>query len=206
MYVSDRMTCRPIVVAPAATLGAARDLMIKNDVRHLPVMAKRDLVGIITNRDILSVTSLATGGRGDLDRPVSDFMSTQVITVSPQMALEDAVRLLRKHHIAALPVMQGNRLVGIITEGDLLGALVDFACQKAHAIRIELTLPRDPEHFQRVCDLVTARGGKLHRAERQPRMKDRRIDVILEVTAPVVEKLVDAIEDAGYEIDLIVYR
>ena len=200
------MTLRPVVVSPAVTLGAARDLMIKNDVRHLPVVQKRDLVGIITNRDILSVTSLATGGQGDLERPVSDYMSTQVITVSPQTALEDAVRLLRKHHIAALPVMQRSRMVGIITEGDLLGALVDFASQKTHAIRIELTLPRDPEHFQRVCDLITTRGGTLHLAERQPRIKDRRIDVILEVTAPVVEKLVDAIEDAGYEIDLIVYR
>ena len=205
MQVAARMTRRPVVISPDATLREACNLMTKNSIRHLPVLKDADLVGIITDRDILSVTSHATGAVADLDRPVGNYMTTSVITISPDTYLADAVQLIRKHHIAALPVLSGSRLVGIITEGDVLAALLDVANRNAHLVRMELTIARSPEHFQRLCQIITDRGGRLHRAERHPRAHDKRIDVILEVSSPVVEKLVDAIEDAGFEIDLIVY-
>ncbi len=205
MQVAARMTRRPVVISPDATLRQVCNLMTKNGIRHLPVLKEGDLVGIITDRDILSVTSHATGAVADLDRPVGDYMTTSVITVSPETYLEEAVQLIRKHRIAALPVMSGSRLVGIITEGDVLAALLDLANRNAHRVRLELTIQRSPEHFQRLCQIVTDRGARLHRAERRPRVHDKRIDVVLEVSSPVVEKLVDAIEDAGFEIDLIVY-
>jgi acetoin utilization protein AcuB len=205
MQVAARMTRRPVVTSPDATLRQVCDLMTKNGVRHLPVLKEGDLVGIITDRDVLSVTSHAAGVVADLDRPVGDYMTTSVITISPDAYLEEAVQLIRKHHIAALPVLSGSRLVGIITEGDVLAALLDVAHRNAHLVRMELTTARGPEHFQRLCRIITDRGGRLHRAERHPRAQDKRIDVMLEVSSPVVEKLVDAIEEAGFEIDLIVY-
>ena len=206
MNVSTRMSRRPVVVAPGATLGAARDLMFKNDVRHLPVMRKGDLAGIITNRDVLSVLSRCKSADRELERRVDEYMTTPVITVSPDTPLEDAARLLRKHHIAALPVMQGGRLAGIITEGDLLVALVDVAGQGGHRVHIEITLSREQAEFDRLCELVRRRGGTLHRAERRPRPRARRIDVLLDVSTSAIEKLVEAIEEAGHEIDLIVYQ
>ncbi len=206
MQVSARMSRRPVVVASDATLGEARDLMFKNDVRHLPVMREVDLAGIITNRDVLSLLSECTSVDRELERSIAELMTTPVITVSPETPLEDAARLLRKHHIAALPVMQNGRLAGIITEGDLLAALVDVASQGARRVHLELTLSREEDEFDRLCEIVRQRGGTLHRAERRPRPKERRIDVLLDVSTPVIERLVDAIEDAGYEIDLIVYK
>jgi acetoin utilization protein AcuB len=205
MQVAARMTRRPVVTSPDATLRQVCNLMTKNGVRHLPVLKEGDLVGIITDRDILSVTSHATGMVADLDRPVGDYMTTSVITVSPETYLEDAVQLIRKHHIAALPVMSGSRLVGIITEGDVLAALLELASRHTRRVRLELTIPRSPEHFQRLCQIATDHGARLHRAERHPRTQDKRIDVVLEVSSPVVERLLDAIGDAGFEIDLIVY-
>jgi len=200
------MSRRPVVVSPDAALGAARDLMFKNDVRHLPVMRGGVLAGIITNRDILSVLSQCTSADRELERSVSEFMTTPVITVAPETPLEEAARLLRKHHIAALPVMRCDQLAGIITEGDMLAALVDVASQGTRRVRIELSLSREPAEFERVCEIVRRRGGRLHRAERRPRPRERRIDVLLDVSTPVIETLVEAIESAGYEIDLILYQ
>ena len=206
MQVSARMSRRPVVVAPDATLGEVRDLMFKNDIRHLPVMQGNDLVGIITNRDILSVLSQCASADRELQRSVAEFMTTSVITVSPETLLEDAARLLRKHHIAALPVMQGDHMIGIITEGDLLGAMSDVTGQGGRRIHLELTLSREAADFKRLCEIIRLRGGSLNKAERRPRPREHRFDAILDISAPVVEKLVDAIEDAGYDIDLIMYQ
>jgi acetoin utilization protein AcuB len=200
------MSRRPVVVAPGATLGEARDLMFKTDVRHLPVMREDALVGIITNRDILSVLSQCASADRELERSVSEFMTTPVITVSPETLMEDAARLLRKHHIAALPVLRGERMVGIITEGDLLAALVDVASQGNRRVHLELSLPRETAEFERLCEIIRLRGARMHRAERRPRTRERRVDVALDVSTPAIEKLVDSLEDAGYEIELIVYQ
>ena len=206
MQVSARMSRRPVVVAPEATLAETRDLMFKNDVRHLPVMREMLLVGIITNRDILSVLSRCASADRELKRSVAEFMTTPVITVSPETPMEEAARLLRKHHIAALPVLEGPRLAGIITEGDLLGAFVDVASHGIRRVHLELSLSQDRADFERLCEVVRQRGGRLDRAERRPRKREGRIDVVLEVSTPAIENLVDGIEDAGYEIDLIVYQ
>jgi acetoin utilization protein AcuB len=200
------MTRRPITVTPEATLRQASDLMTKNDVRHLPVVKSRELVGIITERDILSVTARGPAPGTDLDQHVSDFMTSSVITISPETTLERAARLFRKHHIAGLPVLRGNRLVGIITESDLLSALVEVANHHTPRARIELTVPRKPEHFQRICQLVTEQGGRLIRSERHLRVNDPGLDVILKVASPLMDSIVEAIEASGYEIDLIVYE
>jgi acetoin utilization protein AcuB len=206
MQVSTRMTRRPITVSPEATLRQASDLMTKNDVRHLPVVKSRELVGIITERDILAVTSQDAASRVDLDRHVSDFMTSSVITISPETSLERAARLFRKHHIAGLPVLRGNRLVGMITERDLLGAFVQVASHHTPRARIELTVPRKPEHFHRICQLITEHGGQLMRSERHLRVNDPGLDVILKVASSLMDPIVEAIESAGYEIDLIVYE
>lgn len=60
--------------------------------------------------------------------------------------------------------------------------------------------------FKRLCEIIRLRGGKLNKAERRPRPRERCIDAILDISAPVTEKLVDAIEGAGYDIDLILYQ
>lgn len=206
MQVSARMTRRPVTVSPDATLKVACTLMAKNDVRHVPVVQLRELVGIITERDILSATAPARGAGDVLERRVSDYMTSSVITISPATDVAKAARIFRKHHIAGLPVLRGNRLVGIITESDVLDALIEVAGHNTRRARIELTIARNPEHFQRICHLIQERGGRLLRAERHLRLNDSGLDVVLQVAAPTFDRIIEEIEGAGYEIDLVVYQ
>ena len=206
MQVSSRMSRRPVTVSPDATLRQACDLMTKNEVRHLPVMVSSDLVGIITERDILSATARSAVGLAEFERHVADYMTSSVITIPPDTRLEEVARLFRKHHISALPVLQGKRIVGIISESDLLEVVVEIGTQDAHRARFELTVPRKPEHFQRICKLIKDRGAQLLKAERHSRRDDPDQEIVLQVSSPVIERLVEAIEGAGYEIDLIVYE
>jgi acetoin utilization protein AcuB len=109
----------------------ARKLMQDHRIRHLPVMEEAELVGIVTDRDIrLNLPSPATGLsvweiNYILDKlTVGEVMTKTVITIGASRPIEAAAELMLDHRIGALPVLEGGRLVGILTETDLLRALV----------------------------------------------------------------------------------
>jgi acetoin utilization protein AcuB len=102
-------------------------IMRKNSIRHLPVLEEEKLVGILTDRDVNRATPSAMSG-ADLEtfnRIVDSTLVSQVMTrnpyaVTPSTPLKDAVKVLHDRKYGALPVVEGGRLVGIITVMDLL--------------------------------------------------------------------------------------
>lgn len=129
MLVRDWMTTVLVTVRPGAPVAEAQHLMRHRRIRHLPVVESGRLAGIITDRDVRTTlpspaTSLAAGEiRYLLDRLlVERVMTRSVITIGPDAPIAEAVSLLLSHRIGALPVVQDTRLVGIITETDLLRA------------------------------------------------------------------------------------
>ena len=130
MLIRDWMTSAPIVIKASESVTTAQDLMRRLRIRHLPVVEDDALVGMLTDRDVRTVmpspaTSLAAGEiRFLLDRlTVDKVMTHPVVTVQPDDALADAVRLVLDKRFGALPVTERGRLVGIVTETDLLRAL-----------------------------------------------------------------------------------
>jgi CBS domain-containing protein len=129
MLVREWMTTVLVTVRPNAPMAEAQHLMRHRRIRHLPVVEGGRLAGIITDRDVRTVlpspaTSLAAGEiRYILDwLLVERVMTRSVITIGPDTPIADAVGLVLAHRIGALPVMENDRLVGIITETDLLRA------------------------------------------------------------------------------------
>jgi acetoin utilization protein AcuB len=129
MKVSDLMTGKPITVAPDMPVLDARQLMLKEQIRHLVVTEYERLVGIVTDRDIrLNLPSRATSlSVWELNYllarlTVGAVMTKAVIMVRPSWEARDAARLLLEHKIGALPVVEGERVVGIVTETDFLRA------------------------------------------------------------------------------------
>jgi CBS domain-containing protein len=103
-------------------LAEARALLDQHRIRHLPVLEKGKLLGIITDRDIRSAAAASS-----LDRvKVGDAMTKKVITVTPETHIQQAAKLLLANRIGGLPVLQEGALQGIITETDLLNALVEI--------------------------------------------------------------------------------
>lgn len=129
MQVSEWMTPAPITVTPSVSIPKVQELMVHRRIRHLPVMEDGRLVGIITDRDVRTVqpspaTSLTVREMHYLlERlTVRAVMTRNVITVAPHDSLAEAVRLMLENRIGGLPVTEGERLVGILTEVDLLRA------------------------------------------------------------------------------------
>ena len=130
MHVARLMTKKLITVRPIDSIEEAIRLLRQRGVRHLLVIDKTKLVGIISDRDLKRALEpsktrkrvMAIGGLYFLLEPilVEEIMTPQPITITPHTSIQDATRLMLKHHFGALPVIQGSVPVGIITESDLL--------------------------------------------------------------------------------------
>ena len=121
MRVSEIMTKAAVTDQSDDTLAEAARKMWKQQTGSLLVIDGDDLVGILTERDILK--AVATGSRLEETR-ISEVMSKDVVTVGPQTSLREAAQRLRQQRFGALPVVENGKLVGIITRSDLLDAIL----------------------------------------------------------------------------------
>jgi 3-hydroxybutyryl-CoA dehydratase len=131
LLVGDWMRPNPLTISPNATLADARALFTRHGIRHLPVVEGTSLKGIVTERDIRQASLPGPPGRPESETEallglirVEAVMTRQPVTVAPWTTIGEAARLLLARRIGALPVLEDERLVGIITETDLLEALV----------------------------------------------------------------------------------
>lgn len=132
MRVREVMTPTPTTVHPDMPVLDARHLMLERRIRHLPVVNENgELAGIVTDRDIrLNLPSQATSlSVWEINHllarlTVAKVMTRSVITVGPDREARDAAQLMLAHTIGALPVVDGGRLIGIVSETDLLRAFV----------------------------------------------------------------------------------
>src|SRR6476469_6332069 len=108
------MVLAPVTVRPSQLLRDALGIMREHDVSGLPVVEGDRPVGILTARDIRF--------ERNLDQPVSVLMTKELVTVSPGVSADEAKQLLHKHRIEKLLVVEGGKLVGLITIKDILQA------------------------------------------------------------------------------------
>lgn len=119
MLVKNFMTPNPLTVAPEEDLLPTFDLLKKQGFRQFPVVKDKELVGIVTDRDLRSNL------RDDLT--VSDVMSPNPVTILEDSKLVEAAQIVRERKFNALPVVsRSGELVGIITTTDIIKSLVDI--------------------------------------------------------------------------------
>ena len=139
MRIEPWMQHPVITVKPRDSARHARELMEKHRVNQLPVVVDGRLVGIVTDRDLRdafpSVFELAEAagqhhrpaGTDPAAIPLEDVMTRDVLTLAPAAFIADAARLMRRERIGAIPIIDGGRLVGILTRSDLLDAFVELS-------------------------------------------------------------------------------
>lgn len=109
-------------VSPDTTVLEAIARMDAKRVGALLVMEGERLVGILSERDYTRKVILL--GRASKDTPVSEIMTSQVIAVQPQMGLTECLRVVTHHGIRHLPVVEGDKVIGVLSIGDLVRAVV----------------------------------------------------------------------------------
>jgi CBS domain-containing protein len=115
--VRDAMTADPRSIAQSASVVEAARLMREGDIGSLPITDDEKLVGMITDRDI--ATRVVAEAADPKTTSVADVYSRDLISVEPDEDLEEAVRLMARHQVRRLPVVENGRLVGIVAQADI---------------------------------------------------------------------------------------
>jgi CBS domain-containing protein len=116
MNIREVMTPNPRFVAPTESIQNAARIMREEDTGAVPVVENGKILGMVTDRDIV-IRAVAEGAQ--LSQPVRDICTGEVVCATPEMSTRDASKLMAEHQIRRLPVVEDDRLVGIVSLGDL---------------------------------------------------------------------------------------
>lgn len=116
--VRDAMTSNPRSIEPSTMVADAANLMKAEDVGSLPIVEGDQLVGMVTDRDI--VIRVVAEGKDPQSTTVGEIASRDLVTVDPEQDLDEALRLMAQHQVRRLPVAEEDgRLVGILAQADV---------------------------------------------------------------------------------------
>ncbi|MBW1841494.1 MAG: CBS domain-containing protein [Deltaproteobacteria bacterium] len=121
VQISDLMSFPVYSVPPRASMGVVAAILRERGCTGVPVVDNEKLVGIISRRDFKKVRK-----DDQLSAPVKAFMSTNVMTISPGKSIMQAARIMVKHDVGRLPVVENDRVIGILTRSDAMRYLYDL--------------------------------------------------------------------------------
>jgi acetoin utilization protein AcuB len=204
MFVGRRMTRDPKTVSPDEPLSAAARILREHRFHHLPVVEGGKLVGILSDTDLRNASYAATppegGERHAGDRPVREVMRTEVWSVTPEDSVEDALLILTRERFGALPVLEGDRLAGIITRSDLLNAFVDILDVNEVCFCVDVTFPRNLARFEELIGALAGMGVSVRSCILSPQGEIGALNAHLRVDTidgPAVRR---ALRERGFEI------
>ena len=203
MIVENIMNSKVITVHPDNSVAQAIDLMRNHNIRHLPVTTEGKLIGVISDRDLRSVSpSILTGDKPELliNTNVKDIMQKQVITVHPLDFLEEAARLIYEYKVGCLPVVSQERVVGIITEADVLRSMVEWIGLLQPGAHLEMEVPNRPGILASVAGIVQRHGVNIISALLFPGKMDNTQILILRLKALDIRMIIKDIEAEGHKV------
>ena len=158
MQVKKIMSKNVVTVPIEASLDEAMALMKQYEIRHLPVVEGKKLIGLVTDRDIRSAIFPAMIE----DINVKDLMVNEPITVHPDTMLEDAALAAYYNKIGCLPVIdKAGNLKGIVTVADMLASLIELMGFLSASSRLDIVLPDRPDALEQACHIIHEKGGRI---------------------------------------------
>ena len=173
MLVGERMSRNPVTILDTASIDDGMHLMRERKVRRLPVLdASGKMVGIVSDKDLLHAapspaTSLSVYELHYLlaKLTIKQVMSSPVISVGADTPVEEAARVMADNKIGGLPVMDGDKLVGIITETDVFKILVELLGARTPGLRITIAVTEGKGVLARLTQAL-ARARREHHQRR----------------------------------------
>ena len=213
MYILRHMTPAPLTVEPDILISEAREILRSNRFRHLPVIDKDwRLVGMVTDRDIRSAypSSVLSGEdrKRELEQvsktPVSEIMSTDLVNLLPHSTIDDALLLLEKKRVGAIPVLdEKGVIVGIFSMRDLIRAYKRiFGLAEKGSSLVTIRDDGEPNVLARIVKILEQKGIPLTRLSRTKLTEDEKSPgiVYIRVQTYNISAVYSVLVSAGFEL------
>ena len=206
MLVRDRMSSPVITVTQETPFQEALQIMRERKFRRLPIVDKQQrLIGIVAERDLLHAspspaTSLSVWEMNYLlwKLKIGDIMTTRVVSVSPDIPIEEAAKLMVEHRIGGLPVVdERQHVVGVITETDIFKAFVSILGSERHGLRIVMEVPPGKGTLAKLAQVIANLDGNIVSVGSIGDGSDEPTQLLVKVQGVGKEQLLAAIESLG---------
>lgn len=204
MFVRDYMTKHPVMVEPTMSILDAQGIMAEAKIRHLPIVESgKRLVGLITRERLrIPPAELSSLNVWEITRflsnlRVQDVMvkRKQVITVRPDVTIEEASEMMARHKIGCLPVLDNGIVTGIITEQDMLVHLSQLLGGGVSGVRATVRVPDRIGEFAKITAAMAERGWGVYASGGLPTPKRPDYwDIVIKVRNVSKEDLVPVLE------------
>ncbi len=205
MLVEDVMKKNVVTLPPTASIHEALLLLRKHRIRHIPITDEENhVIGIVSDRDVRDASpSIFEKGPHhiELQKDIQSIMSYPVVTVHPLDFIEEIARIFYDEEFASLPVVSNNKLVGIITEKDMLYTLIQLTGTHVRGSHIQIKIPNKPGILPKVTAFFGARHINIISIFIYPYQKDPNYQILVfrfETMNP--SPIIDDLRKAGYHL------
>ena len=170
MLVKDRMTSDPVVITTDTSLKEALEIVRSKPFRHLPVLDENGkLVGIVTEKSLVYASPISTTALSVFEvdyilsrTKVGQIIQGSVISVGPDWPIEEAARVMVDRRIGCLPVVEDDKLIGIISDTDIFRVFVEGLGGGHPSLRITVVVPEKVGSLARITSRVVSLGGNIY--------------------------------------------
>jgi acetoin utilization protein AcuB len=207
MYVGRIMRTDPITLPPDTSIVKARDIIAERKIAHLLIVDKKDqLIGIVSDRDLKQswaspATTLSAHELNYILKQLTlgAIMRTKIITVTPGTTIERAANIMQENRISALPVVENEKLVGIITTTDVMGVLLEAIGIDRDSFRFAVLVKDRIGTVATVSKILEEKGINIRSLVTWPERKHPGVyQLVMRVAAADQEPAVSALKDAGF--------
>ena len=208
MLVRERMSTKPVTIAADAPITEALRIMRQSQVRRLPVLDEEGkLVGIVSEKDLLYASPSPATSLSIYEMHymlsrlrVTELMTTDPITITPDTLLEEAAIIMADNKIGGLPVVEDGKLVGIITETDIFKVFLELLGAREKGLRLTLRIPERMGEMARITTEIARLGGDILALGTFLGDDPTTAVVTVKVTDVAADQLEAAMQELGLEI------
>jgi acetoin utilization protein AcuB len=193
-----------VTIHAEETIGTALKLMLEKDVRYLPVVDDNgNLLGLVTDREVKDASPSIFHQNEhpeDFEKPVSTIMKNAVFTAHPLDIAEELSTIFYEHNISCIPVLEDNKLVGLVTEREMLHAFIQLTGTHQPGSHLEVAVPNEAGQLAKVASVLKDFHLNISSVLVYPSHDEKEKIVVFRIGTmnplPVIEHLIDY----GYEV------
>ena len=211
MFVRLWMTPNPVTVSRDHTVAEAHALLVAKNIRRIPVVdADNRLVGIVSRQDIYNVLpSIVDGSSAGstsflaTSTKIGDIMTVEPMWVTPTTPLETVAQRMRRHKVGGIPVLEDDRLVGIITESDIFAAFMEVLGAGKEGARIEMIISNKSRDLYDIMEIFRQYDISLQAITVHHGFGENQRLVTIRVMGDELDDMLDALRKSGAQINRI---